>query len=729
MNARQNPGEIAPPTPQMHPADDPAGRVTARGLHLLFMAVLGWVALLWVCLPFVVERRVAAVVLSLPVALACLVALEALRRGHLKLAGRIYVVTAWLPVPALVLFAGGIGGIGLGLGLALLVTTAWVEGRRPALVAAVLFLAATFALALAAQLGWTPPRYFPAPPMATWLIALLAVGVTVFSLGSVLQALQALIERMGDLLRSARESERQVRESEQHFRDLIDRSPFAIGLFEPDGRRRFVNARFLELFGYAEAQVPDIHAWQRLTCPDPTYRAHVSRVWDRLAQQRHGVGGEPTEAVEWDLLCADGETRAVDIRTFVLGEAVVAVFNDITARRRAEKAAARLEAELAQAHHLESLGRLAGGIAHDFNNLLMVVNGYSDALASQLPGGSREQDKAVEIRRAGERAAHLTSQLLAFSRAQAAEAQPVGLNALVLEANPTLSRLLGDRVALTFQLDERLGPVLADPGQLQQVLLNLCANAADAMPDAGEVVIGTRNVDVGEDGLPDWPTAPTGPWVALFVQDNGVGMDEETRLRAFEPFFSAKVRGKGAGLGLSTVYGIVRQHDGWMTAASQPGSGTTITVYLPRAETLATSDAAVASQPDDIELRGNETILLVEDEREVRKLVSSLLEPFGYTVVHVSNGADALARLAENPGRIQLVLTDVVMPGMTGKELSDRVRVEYPQIPILFMSGYTGDVIATRGIVESGLPFIAKPFTARSLVRKVRTVLGGMDRV
>jgi two-component system cell cycle sensor histidine kinase/response regulator CckA len=381
----------------------------------------------------------------------------------------------------------------------------------------------------------------------------------------------------------------------------------------------------------------------------------------------------------------------------------------------------QLENQFRQAQKLESVGRLAGGVAHDFNNLLTVINGYSGLLMEELQPPDPLWPYADEIRKAGERAAALTRQLLAFSRKQVIEVKAVDLNAIVKDAERMLRRLIGEDVELRTNLDPLLGVLMADPDQLHQVIMNLVVNARDAMPEGGKLLIETRDIVLNETAAASHPDAVPGRYVLMSVADTGTGMDEMTLEHIFEPFFTTKEQGKGTGLGLSTVYGIVRQNGGWVEVSSQPSRGTTFRIYLPRVEPGPEPSADGPAARPAAHTGG--TVLLVEDQEEVRKLAKTILKMHGFEVIEARNGmeADMLAR--EYSGDIQLLLTDVVMPGMSGKELCELLRSRRPTLKVLFSSGYTADVIAHRGVLEPHVAYLPKPFTALELVTKVREVL------
>jgi PAS domain S-box-containing protein len=378
-----------------------------------------------------------------------------------------------------------------------------------------------------------------------------------------------------------------------------------------------------------------------------------------------------------------------------------------------------LEDQLRQSQKMEAVGRLAGGVAHDFNNLLTVIKGYSELMLDQVQAADPLRAEIEEVKKAADRAAALTRQLLAFSRKQVLAPKVIDLNAVITNVERLLQRLLGEDIELITILHSSLGRVKADPGQIEQVIMNLAVNARDAMPKGGKLTISSANVMLDESFIQDSKVA-TGPYVLLSVSDTGVGMDAETKSRIFEPFFTTKEQGKGTGLGLSTVYGIVKQSGGYISVYSEPGLGTSFKVYLPRVDAAAEVSGAGAGERLQT---GTETILLVEDEDGVRTLTRQLLQKQGYTVLESRHGGEALLICERHNGPIHLLLTDVVLSQISGRELAHRLAAIRPEMKVLFMSGYSEDAIVQHGVLNSGHAFLQKPFTAESLGTKVREVL------
>ncbi len=389
------------------------------------------------------------------------------------------------------------------------------------------------------------------------------------------------------------------------------------------------------------------------------------------------------------------------------------VTSDITARKR-------LEAQFLQAQKMEAIGVLAGGIAHDFNNLLMVINGCTEFLLSDLAPDDPRRNDLEQIRHAGQRAVELTSQLLAFSRKQVRQLRNVDLNHAIAQTSTILHRLIGEDIDLVIVPQPDLWPVKADPGQMQQIIMNLAVNARDAMPRGGKLTIETANVDLDVGQIARHAVMPAGDYVMIAISDNGLGMDDETQARIFEPFFTTKRQG-GTGLGLSTVYGIVKQSGGFIWVYSEVDRGTTFKIYLPRVRGEA--DNLAGPEKKDFPLQGTETVLVVEDEPSVRALTARILRRRGYTVLEAADSREALGKAREFTGEIHLLLTDVVLPEMSGKWLADQIQDERPGTRVLFVSGYTNDAIVHHGVLDSDVAFLQKPFADDTLAHKVREVL------
>lgn len=498
--------------------------------------------------------------------------------------------------------------------------------------------------------------------------------------------------------------EREIRQAHDRLRAVIETSPLAICTLDAEGRVTSWNGAAQRISGWSAEEV--------LGQVLPVVTEDFSRVfWTRFEEAARGRSfaslqgsgrrkdGRRLEMEVWGVPLPQAEAR----------NSVLLLFADITERKW-------LEGELRQAQKMEALGRLAGGVAHDFNNLLTIISGYGELLLTQVPEPLREDVRA--ILEGAERATTLTRQLLALSRRQAGRPRVVDLNTVIRGMEQIIRRALGEGVTLELLLRASLWPVKADPGQLEQILLNLAVNARDAMPRGGRLVVATANCTRTEAAALH---LPPGQYVRLTVRDTGEGLDPETCQRIFEPFFSTKSTDKGTGLGLAIVYGIVKQSGGEVFVDSRLGEGTIFTIYLPRSSGIPASRAALAAPPPRAE--GGESILLVEDEDAVRHLVRNVLVRHGYVVLDAPGGEQALEMFERHADRVALLLTDVVMPGMSGRELAARLRARRPELKVVYMSGYPGDVLGDRGIPEPGMTLIQKPFTPRTLLRRLREVL------
>jgi two-component system cell cycle sensor histidine kinase/response regulator CckA len=489
--------------------------------------------------------------------------------------------------------------------------------------------------------------------------------------------------------------------------------------FEPDGLSSRVieaNDNACSLFGYSRQELLQLRVRD---LDPPEDHPNAQETVRQLSTQRRSIRQRALVAKNGRRIPVEVNSRLFDMDG---SPTLISSIRDFTERNQAEAAHRRLEDQFRQAQKLESIGRLAGGVAHDFNNLLTVINGYGGFLTSELPPSHPLWEYADEIRKAGDRGAGLTRQLLAFSRKQVSEPRVLDLNTVIGDSRRMLQRLIGEDIAFAIRLDPELGQVMADPEQVHQVLMNLVVNARDAMPDGGRLEVETANVHVSGDDASIHPDAGQGSYVMMAVTDNGTGMDEVTRQQIFEPFFTTKERDKGTGLGLATVYGIVRQSGGWIEVLSEPSRGSSFKVHFPRLNGTPTSADAVPGGTEAVP--AGETILLVEDQGGVRRLTIAMLKRLGYRVIAAANSEEALTAERTHPGEIHLLLTDVVLPGKNGKELADRIMTLRPGVKVLFTSGYTADVIAHRGVLDRGVTYIPKPFTQAQLAVKIREVLG-----
>jgi PAS domain S-box-containing protein len=502
---------------------------------------------------------------------------------------------------------------------------------------------------------------------------------------------------------------RRAEETLVRLRQAVNASGEVVFMTDREGVFTFVNPEFTRLYGYTEAEVLG-QATPRILRSGMIDAAHYARFWDTLRQKRVARGEISNKTKDGRLVSVASSVNPVlnekgDIAAYL------AIQRDVSERKR-------LEEQYLQAQKMEAVGRLAAGVAHDFNNLLTIINGYSDLLLERLPADDPARDSVAEIKGAGERATGLTRQLLAFSRQQIRTSRVLDLNALVATSIKMLRRLIGEDVELVFIPGGDLDMIKADPGQIEQVLMNLAVNARDAMLRGGKLTIETSNFLADQAYSSSHYPMPPGSYVMLAVSDTGQGMDAETQARIFEPFFTTKGQGKGTGLGLPTVYGIVKQSAGYTWVYSELGQGTTFKIYLPAAE--GTPDAAKAI---GAVAGGSETVLLVEDEAKLRSLARSVLESRGYKVLEARTSMEALLIPSQYQGPIHLLLTDVVMPALSGRELAEKLTKLHPELKILFMSGYTDDTVVRHGVLESGMAYLQKPFSPDALARKVREVL------
>ncbi len=502
----------------------------------------------------------------------------------------------------------------------------------------------------------------------------------------------------------------QLRQSEEQFRLIAENTADLIAVLDLDGKRLYNSPSYKNILGdpkvlQGSSSFDEIH---------PDDREKVRNIFQGT------VGTGRGQRAEYRFLLPDGSMRYIESQGSVIPDEkgvparVLVISRDVTERSRVEE-------RLRQAEKMEAVGQLAGGVAHDFNNLLTIICGYGSLVLDQLPPESTLNSHVKEILLAGERAASLTRQLLAFSRHQALEQVVLDLNSVVRNMDKMLRRLIGEDIDLVTVASEGLWNVKADPGQMEQVIMNLAVNARDAMRQGGKITIETANVELDENYAQSHPYVKPGSYVMIGVSDTGAGMDAQTQARAFEPFFTTKGPTEGTGLGLSTVYSIIKQSGGHVWLYGEAGCGTTFKVYVPRID-QPLDEPAPPETPEALP-QGSETVLVVEDEQAVRILVRRVLESSGYHVLEAAHGAEALIICEEHKEPIDMLMTDVVMPEMSGKLLAERVSAQRPDMRVLYISGYTDNAILHRGVLKSGMNFLQKPFTPEAIVRKVRAVL------
>jgi two-component system, cell cycle sensor histidine kinase and response regulator CckA len=508
-----------------------------------------------------------------------------------------------------------------------------------------------------------------------------------------------------------RRAEEELRKNESILRLLFEYNPLPTWLYEIDTLKFLkVNQAATDLYGYTAEE------FDRMTILE--IRPEEQR--DKAFHQTKELGEDAEEHEFWLHRAKSGRTFEVEVISHELKYAEkrvrLVVAQDISERRQ-------LEGQLRQAQKMEAVGRLAGGVAHDFNNLLMVIKGHTELLLSVLAPTEQITRKIEQIDRSADRATALTRQLLAFSRMQVLQPQIINLNSIVEEMGKLLPRLIGEDIELMIRTDEDLGTVRADSSQMEQVIMNLAVNARDAMPNGGKLVIETANAVLDYSYLTSHPLMKAGPYVQLVVTDSGIGMNAETQAHIFEPFFTTKEKGKGTGLGLATVYGIVKQSGGFIWVYSELEKGTSFKIYLPR---LEQPEDHVGTPQKTLELpMGTETVLLTEDEQDVREIAKEFLESGGYRVIEAKDGAEAIRIAAKHRGKIQLLVTDMVMPGMTGQELAVRLQSEHPGLRVIFMSGYSEHAATEMANADPSVRLLTKPFSRAAMLRVVGEILRG----
>lgn len=507
-----------------------------------------------------------------------------------------------------------------------------------------------------------------------------------------------------------------LRKSEENYRQLVQSANSIIFRMDAEGRFTFFNDYGLDFFGYTRDEMLGMRYQDTLATEDGSDVSGPGGIVHNLVANSDRSSSHESESV-----LRDGTRKWIAwTNSAIVDEEgdiseILCVGNDITRQKH-------LESQLRQSQKMEAIGTLSGGIAHDFNNLLTTIIGNADFCLMQLDGSNPIREDVEEIRRAGDRASNLTRQLLAFSRKQMFREQVLSLNDIITDMEKMLVRMIGEHIELGSILDPDLSPVKVDPGQMEQVLMNLAVNSRDAMPEGGKLTIETQSIELATSYFVEHNVSnEAGHYVMLSVTDDGEGMDEETRDQIFEPFFTTKEQGRGTGLGLSTVYGIVKQSRGYIWVYSEPGKGTSFKIYLPVADSEDAAAGAGASIDGPVE--GSETLLIVEDDSMLLEITRKALTAYGYTILAAPDGERALDLVKNEGASIDLMVTDIVMPGMDGTELARQVGEAAPELKVLFMSGYTDDTVVRHGMLSGELNFIMKPYTPEGLACKVREVL------
>lgn len=672
---------------------------TARSFHLILSAFLAWlVVALAILVPVFAIRKVAAGGLLALIGAMAIVSLALLRNRRKRAAAVLFLSTSWCVIECFSFFSRGAHSPTSGWSFVIIILAGWLLGSTAAIRVATASLLALLIEAAMEEYGYPLPNYFPGEPMALWLLYVLFLVLAIVPI----LAFQDELRRQLSALR----------DSEDRFSSLSNAALEGIMIHE-NGVILDANMAYVRLFGYDRPEEligqngPDL-----LLAPESR-----ERVLQRIKNKETGV--VELTGLRKDGTTFPGETDSRPIH-FRGRDAVLVATRDLTERKRAEEDRKNLLSRLIQSHKMELIGRLVGSISHDFNNLLTVIIGSSELALERVEKADPLRESLEEIHGAGQRAAGLTQQLLAFSRKQVLHPRVVDLNSLVQEMQPILARVVGKKAKLILDLKSEPLTIRADPLQLDSVIMNLVVNARDAMPKGGSVRIETGTVSYELKENLSEPQDKVGTYVTLSVRDWGVGMSRELQDQIFEPFFTTKDVGKGTGLGLSVTLGIVEQSGGTIEVQSEPGQGTTFTVFFP-----LVVDAAVNLERREIVpgVRGSATILVTEDHPDVRRFTVSALRSYGYRVIEADNSEHVLGLINRERGRVDLIVSDVVMPDLGGREMVTMVRNRWPHVKVLFMSGFSEDAVLLHGVLERDSAFIEKPFTPGQLAAKVQELL------
>lgn len=672
---------------------------TVRAFHLMLNTMLAWLVLqVSVIIPLFALRKAAGSAIILVLIGSTLASIFLLRRRRRRAAAALFLTVSWCVISAFSLFSNGIHSAATGWSFVLFILAGWLLGRSSALSLAAASTVLIFIEAMMEDKGHPLPTYFPSGPIEFWTVYVLFVVLAIIPILHFLEELRGQLSSL--------------RESEERFSSLSNAAQEGI-MIHQKGSILDVNVAFTRLFGYEH---PDELIGQfgpgLLMVPESR-----DMILQRMARQETGV--MELTGLRKDGSTFVGETESSPIR-YRKHEATLVSMRDITEKKQVEQERNHLQAQLFQAQKMESIGRLAGNIAHDFNNLLTVIIGSAEMLMDRVQAHDPMRESLKEIHGSGIRAAGLTQQLLTFSRKLVLEPRVLDLNHLLSDMKPILTSVVGDDVELSIAGNSEPMTIEADPLKLDSVILNLVVNARDAMPQGGSIQIETSTIERSNTGARSLPGECAGNWVTLAVRDSGVGMSKETQNHIFEPFFTTKDAGKGTGLGLAVAQSIVEQSGGRLEVQSELGHGSTFTVYLPWIKDAPVDSESQKGLPV---ARGVATVLVTEDSSDVRRLAIAALMSYGYSVIEAESPEQVLPLCNRERGQVDLILADVVMPKMSGKEMATLVRSRWPHIKVLFMSGYGEDDALLEGVLDTDSGYIQKPFSPSQLAARVKEIL------